>query len=190
MLKRVTLILATFLLFATGSLWAATVLTITPSGDISGAPGQTVGWGFTLSNDADFLLVTGAFYDTATPVGAFTDFASTFNFIVVGPSPESTSVPQDFDLTLHTGVGSYAIDSGAVPGALSTGTLRVVYDLYPVSPNDGAFNPDTDLISTGNTLQSAASVEVSVSSSSVPEPSATLLVSLGLFVGCVARRRR
>src|ERR1035441_8376792 len=79
-------------------------------GALSGYPGQTVGWGFTLENSADYLVVTAADYVTPTPVGTFTDFASAFNFIVVGPAPENPVVAQSFDPLAHTGVGSYLID--------------------------------------------------------------------------------
>src|SRR5262245_26394793 len=84
---------------------AAPVLTLDPpSGSLSGAPGAVVGWGFSLSNpDPNYLIVTAAQFCTTVNVsgspvcdqsppaslGTFTDHIAQFNFIVVGPSPES-----------------------------------------------------------------------------------------------------
>ena len=89
-------------------------LTLDPvGGALTGSPGQTVGWGFILENTTtNYLLVTSADYVTVTPLGTFTDYISAFNFIVVGPSPESSSVTQAFDSGALAGVGAYQIDWG------------------------------------------------------------------------------
>ena len=88
---------------------AATFLTLTPSGSVSGLPGSTVGWGFSLVNTTNFLVVTSANFclnplnppacTTASPsVGVFHDFISTQpNAVIVGPAPESTTVAQTFN---------------------------------------------------------------------------------------------
>jgi hypothetical protein len=166
-------------------LQAGPILTLDPAGGaLSGFPGQTVGWGYTLVNDTDYLVVTSADYVTATPVGAFTDFISGFNFIVVGPPPESTVVSQSFDLLAQTGIGSYLIDPAAPIGASSIGVIQLTYDLYSVSPNDPAFDPGTDLVSGGNFLEADASVEVVI-----PEPSTYLLLACGLIALAVVRRQ-
>lgn len=165
-------------------LQAGPILTLSPAGGaLSGAPGKTVGWGYTLMNDNDYLLVTSAGYVTATPVGAFTDFISGFNFIVVGPPPESTVVSQSFDLLAQTGIGSYLIDTAALIGASSIGVIQLTYDLYSVSPNDPAFDPDQDLVSSGNFLEADASVQVAI-----PEPSTCPLLACGLIALAVVRR--
>src|SRR3954447_10336192 len=102
---------------ATAGLQAAT-LTLQPvGGALSGSPGRTVGWGFTVENSTDYLLVTAADYVTATPIGTFTDFASGFNFIVVGPAPENPVVAESFFLLLQTGIGAYLIGTGIPVGA-------------------------------------------------------------------------
>ncbi len=67
------------------------------SGAISGAAGTTVGWGFTLTNlGIDFAVVTSSDFcvgvitsPCSNSLGKYTDFAAP-QFIVVGPSPEST----------------------------------------------------------------------------------------------------
>ena len=77
------------------------MLTLSPAnGALLGLPGETVGWGFTISNpDPNYLVITGADFCTTTVVGgitfcdqfadtslgAFTDYIAQFNFIVAGP---------------------------------------------------------------------------------------------------------
>lgn len=175
---------------ATAGLQAAT-LTLQPAGGaLNGYPGQTVGWGFTVENSSDYLLVTAADYLTVTPIGSFTDFAGGFNFIVVGPTPESPVVAQSFDLLSQTGVGAYLIDAGTPVGALSTGVVRLTYDLYSVSPNDPLFDPAADLVSSGNFLDANASVQVQAQVIGTPEPSTWLLLGCGLLAFAAVWRRR
>jgi hypothetical protein len=182
LLAKYLLVLST----AVCGLQAAPILQLSPPGGaLTGAPGQVVGWGFTLTNTSDFLVVTSADYVTATPLGTFTDFISGFNFIVAGPVPESSTVSQSFDASSFTGIGSFLIDPGAVAGALSTGVIRLTYDLYSVSPNDPLFDPATDLRSGGLSLDADASVQVSAT----PEPASWILMGASM-AGLVIGRRR
>jgi len=185
--NRIVLLLLTAALLLPAA-HAGAIFTPTPS-TISGAPGDTVGWGFTISNDTNYLLITSADFTPATPLGTFTDFIGQFNFIVVGPSPESNSVSQTFDPSALTGVGSFLISSSATPGSVITGLLTLTYDLFSVSPNDPNFDPDTDTISNGNVLTSAAEVDVK-GVSAVPEPASFGLVGLALLLGGAAQKIR
>jgi hypothetical protein len=163
---------------------ATTSFTVLPD-TVSGLPGDTVGWGFSITNDTDFLVVTSADFTPASSLGTFTDYIAQYNFIVVGPSPESSTVSQTFDANLLTGVGSFAISPGAPTGSMITGQLALTYDLFSVSPNDPSFNPDTDTVSTGNTISSAAGVVVA------PEPASFGLVGAALLLyGMVGWRKR
>jgi hypothetical protein len=160
----------------------AATLTLAPvNGQLFGNAGDTVGWGFTIINDADFLVVTSAAFDPSSGLGTFTDFISADNFIVVGPSPESTSVSQAFDPTAMRGIGSFTIGGSALPGESATGQIVLTYDLFRLSPNDPNFNPDTDLITTDNTLSADASVTVA-GGAAVPEPRETALMGLVLLL--------
>lgn len=186
MIKRIlkSMALASALFCAVSQ--AAPTLTLTPAGGaISGAPGATVGWGFTLTNPTDYLVVTSAIFTPVTTLGTFTDFVSTFNFFVVGPAPDSTSVSQTFDVLSQTGIGSFAIDAGAAVGAVASGQIALTYDLFSLSPNDPLFDPGRDGLSFGNTLAANASVTVSP----IPEPGNVLLLTTGLIVLYGVRRR-
>jgi hypothetical protein len=92
-----------------------------PNGAISGAPGDTIGWGFTLTNpDNTYAAIASADFcggvltsPCSTPLGTFTDFIAQFNFTVVGPNGTESAV---FNPLNFTGVGSYTIDSAAANG--------------------------------------------------------------------------
>ena len=148
-------------LFAAATAGAAPTLQLAPvGGALAGSPGATVGWGFTITNTTNYLLVTSASFAPSSALGTFTDFIAQYQFVVVGPSPESTSVSQGFNNVSQTGVGSFAISAGAHPGDSAGGTITVTYDLFSVSPNDPNFDPSADLIATDNFLTAAASVSV------------------------------
>lgn len=164
-------------------------LTLDPiNGEISGDPGDTTGWGFTITNDSDYLVVTSSEFDTTSDIGTYTDFISSDNFIVVGPNPESTSVSQTFDPVNLTGVGSFTINPTANPGDSATGQIVLTYDLFSVDPNDPSFDPDADLISTDNILSADASVVVA-GTSAVPEPRGIAFIGLVLLAGVALYRR-
>jgi hypothetical protein len=197
-MKKRILVMSLVLLAGSASMAFGDSVTLTlipANGTISGRPGQTVGWGFTLTNDTDFLLVTSADFCSDVncfnhPVGGtFTDFIAQFNFIVVGPPPESSSVSQAFNASLLTGVGSFMISPSAPIGEMIPGLIVLTYDLYSVSPNNPNFDPSVDTISNGNVISTSAQVHVSA----VPEPETLLLFLSACGLGLpmlVLRRRR
>jgi len=163
-------------------------LTLDPlGGAISGPAGTTVGWGFTLTNlGVNFAVVTSSDFcvgvitsPCSNSLGTYTDFAGP-QFILVGPSPENSSVTQAFDNNLLTGMGSFLVNPGATGSVL--GEIVLTYDLYSVSPNDPNFLP-TDIVSLGNLLTAPASV------SAVPEPGSLLLLASGL-AGCFLTKKK
>jgi hypothetical protein len=174
---------------------AAPIQILIPSnGVITGIPGQTIGWGFTITNDSTYLVITGSQFcsnESVTPfcympspsLGTFKDFTGS-QFVLVGPAPESISVRQLFDDLALTGIGSFTIDSEAAPGSAVAGIIELTYDLFSVSPNSESFNPLTDTISDGSFLSAAAEVDVI---SAVSEPKSLSLVLLGS--GLLAVRR-
>ena len=160
-------------------------LTLDPvGGALTGAPGSTVGWGFTLENlGVNFVEVTSFEFCVGvitspcnnSSLGTFTDFTP-FNFILVGPS---SSVTQVFDNTLMTGVGSFLINLGATGSDI--GQIVMHYDLYSSDPTLGGTQ-----IAFNNSLTADASV--TVETRSVPEPASLLLLASGL-AGCLFAKK-
>ena len=168
-LKKRCLMLAAGLTLAAHLANAGALLTLDPgSGMISGLPGETIGWGFTVTNDSqtDWLILTSANFTPTTSIGTFTDYTGA-NFVVVGPAPESSSVTQPFLPAIQSGAGSFAINSNA-PFGIVAGQIVMTYDLYSQDPNSPSFDPIASLISTDNSLSAPASVQV------VPEPATWL----------------
>jgi len=189
-------ILAVLMLCSVARADGTPTLTLDPTnGAISGMPGATVGWGFTLTNTSDFLVVSSSDFcvgvitsPCSNTLGTYTDFIGP-QFQVVGPSPESTSFVEAFNLLAQTGVGSFTINAGALPGESVTGEIVVTYDLFSVDPNNPTFDPILDTLSTGDVLTAGASVFVPAATT-VPEPDSLLLLGSGLLaVFGVARKR-
>ena len=166
---------------------------LSPSGTVSGQPGQTVGWGFTLANTGpDFLLVTGTSF-VPTPLssfGTYTDLLSPQvapnpNFLVIGPAPETPSLQEDFNAAKQTGVGEFTF-AGTAAGQVS-GNIVIDYALFSVSPNDPNFDPDIDTVTADATI--SASATVSASAATIPEPGTLLLLSAA-GLACLLGQKR
>jgi len=179
----------------TTALRAGPVPTLTPTGALSGAPGDTVGWGFQITNDANYIEITSASFClspvsfpacTLPTTGVFTDFISGYNDIIVG-FPGGTypaTVGQSFNPTAFTGIGSFAIDAGAPIGAADVGAIVLTYDVFDADPND----PGANKLATDQVLTADSSVEVA---SSTPEPATFGIFGLGLAgLAAVGRRGR
>ncbi len=179
---------------------AATLVLAPVNGALTGASGSTVGWGFTIGNTTAgaWIEITSARFCSgasgtntacgAISLGTFTDFISGFNDIVVGPSPDNTSVTQPFSAGGNTGIGSFLITA---PSGQATGQIVLTYNLFSRSPHDPNFNPNTDTVSTDNFLTSPASVTVSSTAppQNVPTLSTWGLVLLAILLVCWATRR-
>jgi len=163
-------------------------------GAITGVAGSTVGWGFTLTNlGSDFAVITSSDFcvgpissPCSNPLGTYTDFVGQ-QFFVLGPSPESSSISQSFDVMALTGVGSFFINPLAQPGDMAIGQIALSYDLFSLSPNDPNFDPFADTVSNGNFLMAPASVTVTKTTVSTPEPASLLLLAAGVLALLLAK---
>jgi hypothetical protein len=151
-----------------------------PAGQLYGAPGQTVGWGFTLRNDSsNFLLVTGSGFNPGplSAFGFYTDLLAA-SFVVIAPGDE---LSEHFDAHLGTGLGAFTFASNA-KGRLA-GSLELDYALFSVDPNGPGFDPDQHTVTFDGRLSAQAAV------TAVPEPATLALVGLAGLAGVSVRRR-
>ena len=187
MFRKLFFVTSLLIMTLAGTVQAQPSLTLSPlSGNLAGYAGSTVGWGFSLTNSADYLLVTSADFalePTSPVIGTFTDFSG-FNSVIVGP--DSPLWQAEFDAAAHTGIGSFTISPYAFADLVSFGTIEITYDLYNLSPNDPGFDPDVNLVSAGNQLSAPASVTVAA----VPEPSTIVLLGGGVAFICWRGRKR
>ena len=197
-MKRVshTLVLAAALASAGNA--DTVILTLNPSdGALSGQPGQTVGWGFTIEDDTFFLTVAGtgfcANFNTnppdsfpcANPVshGTYQDFTQLpNNFFQSSPGMADTS-QQNFSYNPPcdtpgpcTGTGAFTIDAdNTLIGQTLSGVIVVDYNLFDAN---GAQQGGDNFI-TANAL-----VRV------IPEPGTLWLMAIALAGFLTASNRR
>jgi len=176
------LILSLFLLLPT--LPAASLTLIPSGGAISGTPGSTIGWGYSLDNDTPaYLVITSVLESGFDPLlGTFQDFVVNVNITIVGPNSIQT---QNFDQGLQQGFGQFVINPGALIGAATGSTFLVNYDLLINDPNGPLGSNPGDQYGLEFTFDGTVTVNAD---SGVPEPSAIILTSLGLL--CAAWRVR
>jgi hypothetical protein len=181
------------LLFVAVAVFAACVqadtlsLTLIPTGgEVAGAPGTVVGWGFTLTDTvADEWVVLDDSYVggglNSGLYGSYSDYVSS-QFVVAGPSPESSPVAEPWVQGV-SGTGEFDLFAIVPPGTLITGTISVDYDLFSDDPNDPNFDPGADFIGSG-TFKDTASILVT------PEPASWLLLLSTVLVPFVPAARR
>jgi hypothetical protein len=154
-------------------------------GSVTGAPGATVGWGFTLTNSStSWISVTSSAltFETNPSIGAYTDFIG----LQGGPMPSFAVAPsgiwmETFD-GLSQGVGSYAISSSAALFAQDSGSILIGYDLFNGDPTVTGMQTGSSSVST------AIAVNVAPGSQT-PEP-ATFGVTAAMLLLLVSARRR
>ena len=180
------------------SLSAGPALTLIPA-DLAGMPGSTVGWGFTIQNDAGYIEITSSQF-CLNPVnfpllcgspttGTYVDIISTPpEDIILGPPgamDAPSSVTQDFDPSTDMGVASFLIDPGATVGASDVGQIVLTYNLSDLNPNNPNYDPNVDLIATDVVLSADASV--TVLASATPEPVTAGLLAIALLAIGIVR---
>lgn len=191
MTTQLTSSLGALLLAGAAVVHASPVVTALPGGSISGAPGATIGWGFTATPDpqyaASFIasFLTG---ETNPSLGTYSDIISYQG----GPSqgllnpgaPWTENFSFSADPAQQMGLGAYQISSSAAPGQSDSGNILLEYELFTVSgPCPGCY------VESG-TLQVPFTVTVA-DGPSAPEP-ATWSMLLGAALaamGCRWRRR-
>jgi len=189
---RITIFL--FLLIAVGCLGGnAEMVMITtnpPGGAVTGSPGQTVGYGFTITNNTSYyLLFDGSYFcepsqdpefTTCTQsLGTYQDYIAA-NFTEVAPM---SSLSESFNANTMTGFGAYDISPTAMVGATDSGNLVATYMEYQGDPLSGGTPESGDI-----ELSAPASVTV-IPVSTTPEPSSRILAMLGGLGALLYRTR-
>jgi len=176
-----------YALFLTVPCLAAAGPLITPdpfSGSVAGYPGSSVGWGFTVQSDpSDWTAFVASFplSESNPSVGFYTDFIGAqggpVNFVLPPGAPDWI---ESFNPVAQTGLGSYTIDPAALPGAVDSGTILILYQLYSADPN-----------TCGSCSAGTGSLDVpfQVTVTAAPEPGTWFLPAIGLAL-LAARRRR
>jgi MYXO-CTERM domain-containing protein len=180
---KISLVLA-LVAASAGVSQAATVLTLNPpSGDITGVPGETVGWGFDLSSDpTDWTTITAVtpIFETNPGLGSFLDFFSPQGGPVNGSlAPGAPDWVESFDSTAFSGFGSYTIDPAAQIGNSDSGVFLVQYEQFNGDP---AVCPSC-FVSSGTFLQN-------FSVTATPEPSGFVMALMGAALVWLPSRRR
>jgi hypothetical protein len=182
---------------------AATIFTLNPSdGVVAGQAGQTVGWGFEISDSTNWVVVAASgfcvAFDSSTdtlpcqapttqPVGngTYLDYFGDgpFNFIDSAPGSPDTS-QENFDATAQTGIGAFTIDDdSALIGHVLTGVIVVKFNEYNSDPLNGG----NEIAGPCGELDCYAVADASVDVT--PEPATVGLFALGLGLAAIVRRR-
>ena len=162
-----------------------TITLIPLSGNVAGAPGTAVGWGFTLTftNAADWVLLTGSEFTGSQVNGTYVDYLSepTAPLYVAGPAPESSIVNQVWNASSSLGVAEFDIFNTANPG-LITGNINIHYSVFSQDPNSPTFDPGSVLVADAF-VTDQASVDV------LPEPATAGLILAGMLTLGLGRFR-
>ena len=175
--------LATVQLALAGLLLSAAVAQASPifsllpqSGAISGAPGSTIGWGYTIANDTGLWLeVTGL---TADPFQHATADASPFDFPILAPF---TTLRVPYNPAAFAGLFQITWDPTAPAGFTNAGVFTLSSAFW-----------DADPLAGGNFLAFAQDQTASYTATvvaSVPEANALLLTMSALAAAGMLRPR-
>jgi len=128
------------LLFAMGlPLLAGPIIQLDPAdGVLTGTPGSTVGWGFTIQSDPlQWISFEGSFLmnETNPGLGAYTDLIGAsggpLDFVLPAGAPLWM---QSFSDAAQSGIGAYALSPASLPGDQNLGVLRVLWVAYSADP--------------------------------------------------------
>ena len=166
----------------------AGILTLNPTdGVVSGAPGATVNWGFTITADPTYWTVINAVQvgSETLPVGPtsnFTDLISSSSFYLLSPNTNLTDT-----------IAGSPLASFLIPNTTSVGTSSPVFSIllnYELFDGD----PNVNGNQVGLDLQASANAQINVvapdtGGTGAPEPGTWLLLITALPV-LVWRGRR
>jgi hypothetical protein len=147
-------------------------------GAITGGPGDTIGWGYSIENQSTSLwLVT-----TGLAPGSF-QFGTpdvVFDFPILAPG---STVTMPFDAATSTGLMALTWDASAPPGTVEVGSFLLDAEWWTGDPFAGG-------VFAFSASPASESYQATVTAAVAPEPGSVGLGGLGLFIaGGLARRR-
>jgi hypothetical protein len=156
---------------------AGPVLTASPTGSLSGPPGSSLGWGYSIFNDSATLW----FLPTSISTPAFGEGTPIvlFDYPAVGPSDIVTQAYTGF-----LGLLKLGLDSNATVGLVESGDVIVTGEYWSGNPFT---DPTAHVVSAAPDAETVITATVTPASA-VPEPS-TAFVGLGLIAVAVLRKR-
>lgn len=157
---------------------ASPIFALLPAdGTIAGAPGSTIGWGYTIANDTDLWLeLTGL---TSDPFQHASADASLFDFPILSPFT-TLSVP--YDPGAFAGLFQITWDPTAPDGFTNAGVFTLSMAFWDADPFLGGnfeIAPDQ-----------TAAYSATVVNTAVPEPGTLIVTSLGLGIARLLNRRK
>jgi hypothetical protein len=166
------------------------IVTLGPSGGaITGAPGDTIGWGFTVQSDPGMtssFLSSFTLFETNPSIGFYTDFIGSqggpLDFTLPAGAPDWI---ESFDPIQQTGAGSFTIDPGALIGAQDNGVIHIEYQLVASTSALGASSSACDTFCSGS-IELPFQVTVVAP---VPEPATWGTILLGLALLAIGSAR-
>jgi hypothetical protein len=147
------------------------------SGNVSGAAGSTVGWGYSITNESatDWLLTTNMVSDSflyGTPT-------LLFDFPEVAPGQ---TVTESFDSIALTGLYEDVLDASAPNGSVDSGNFVLSAQWYDGDPfNGGNFIADAP-----DTNSAYTAIVTASGGPGIPEPGSIFLMIAGLgLIGAI-----
>ena len=156
---------------------------LTPAdGYLAGQAGSSVGWGFSITTDSDYVTIESITFGDLTPVGTFT---------TPGLPSSVASVGMPISTTWVQGISGLQYDIAATSGlgVSSQGVMTLVYDAF----TDAGLNNQIVFANTVNAQYNGADVNAEVfvnAVSPVPEPTGTVLAGLVSMLFCIKAARR
>jgi hypothetical protein len=178
---RLQVALAVWLVSASAAHAAPFTLSLLPpDGVISGTPGSTIGWGYTLTNDSDsdWLMLTGL---GADPFEHATADASLFTAPILAPGATITVA---YDATAFTGLFQLTWDNTAPIGFTNSGHFVLSAEFWDGDPLD--LTSSFVALALDQLVPYSAFVSTPIETP-VPEPGTLLLTAAG--AGLLLRRR-
>lgn len=177
-MKRMSLSTTLFALLFAAPAGATPVFTLVPgTGSAVASPGDTVGWGYEISNDdSTNWLVISSFSSDFFQFGTETDI---FDYPILAPG---STVTTPYVAGLQ-GLAEFTWDATAPAGFTNTGVFTIAAELWDGDPFAGG-----TFVSSLPDFTATYSISTATATTPVPEPGTLVLLLVGAISIVLARR--